>query len=352
MNIENLQTEDLALVPSVRPLLVDLKIRGEKALIEWCKEGKSETLHLEFKKKKTREKPELERDDKQNLGRLISAFSNSDGGLLVWGIHTKKVEEIDVAAETRSVSGVESFANHVASQCLSSLSPENERIKFFTIRSEEDSSKGYLLVLVPKGNQRPYMSTAPDDRRYYRKTAKGTNALEHYEVIDIIRAADSPTFGISWTVSHSSTGNNARGLHLHLLVRNTGSIAAERPYLWIDNTSDLVPHANSGFSNKKDTTGIDNKYKFYSQSDYVLMPDDTEEFCFFKIHIPHGQIGDICCYWGGDSSLLAHSARRKLDDVSLNVLIGAKNGHQQLIKVVLSAVEIETKAFEVAKIVK
>jgi predicted HTH transcriptional regulator len=45
---------------------------------------------LEFKQKADATNGELAKVDRRNLAEVLSAFSNSMGGLIVWGIEAKK----------------------------------------------------------------------------------------------------------------------------------------------------------------------------------------------------------------------------------------------------------------------
>src|SRR3989344_1151796 len=71
-----------------------------------------EGLYLEFKQKKDRSKPQLDDKDKENFADGLSMFTNSDGGVQVWGVKTKKSPN-DVATELKPINQVKVFANNL-----------------------------------------------------------------------------------------------------------------------------------------------------------------------------------------------------------------------------------------------
>jgi len=63
----------------------------EQALLEYCATvlGSVERLHVDFKQKRDRRHAKLDDVDKKNLGKALSGFANSGGGVLVWGIEDR-----------------------------------------------------------------------------------------------------------------------------------------------------------------------------------------------------------------------------------------------------------------------
>ena len=69
----------------MRDLFDRLRAGGEAAVEGLVDDGMHETVELEFKRKSDRSHGQYNDDDKKNLAKELSAFSNSMGGLLVWG---------------------------------------------------------------------------------------------------------------------------------------------------------------------------------------------------------------------------------------------------------------------------
>src|SRR5947209_6849024 len=66
----------------------------EAILQSFIAQSQEENLHLDFK----RARPLLSTDDRRNLVVALSGFSNADGGVIVWGIATARVQGIERAS--------------------------------------------------------------------------------------------------------------------------------------------------------------------------------------------------------------------------------------------------------------
>lgn len=64
-------------------LLSDLMKNGEAAIDRWIEEKLSEGMYFDCKLKEKSETSSLDPNDLKNLGKAISAFANSEGGLLL-----------------------------------------------------------------------------------------------------------------------------------------------------------------------------------------------------------------------------------------------------------------------------
>jgi len=75
--------------PESQELFEEIKNKKYKIIEEWVEDKKGEDVHLDFKTKSRSDKEKLSDDDRKNLGKSISSFSNTAGGILFWGISTK-----------------------------------------------------------------------------------------------------------------------------------------------------------------------------------------------------------------------------------------------------------------------
>jgi len=83
-------------------LWADIQTRGYAALRDLLGNAE-ESQSLEFKTKADPTSGKFGKDDKENLGKSLSGLSNAVGGLLIWGIDTKKDgKETGIAQGRRS----------------------------------------------------------------------------------------------------------------------------------------------------------------------------------------------------------------------------------------------------------
>ena len=62
--------------------------------IQFCSEvlGAVERIHVDFKEKQNRSHAKLDESDKENLGKAVSGFANSGGGVLIWGFEDETLK--------------------------------------------------------------------------------------------------------------------------------------------------------------------------------------------------------------------------------------------------------------------
>ena len=73
----------------------DLEAGGENTIERWIKDRFPEGLYFDCKCKGDSSKPHVTKDDRRNLGKSISAFANSEGGTLLWGVDARSEQGID-----------------------------------------------------------------------------------------------------------------------------------------------------------------------------------------------------------------------------------------------------------------
>src|ERR1700741_2049616 len=86
-------------------------------LQDLCRSGAAEGLGLEFKTKENPTVPELTRSEKRTIAQAVSAFANSDGGTLIYGVRTTKRDGLDVADELVAMAGIESVRAQAHAIC-------------------------------------------------------------------------------------------------------------------------------------------------------------------------------------------------------------------------------------------
>ena|ERR1700730_12089111 len=124
-----------------------------------------ETLHLEFKTLAS--DSTLTRDDRKLIAKAICGLSNAEGGQLVIGIETKKIDGVDVAFRKKPLAGIGRLKRLVSSIMPEVLSPQNRGITVNTVIDDARGDLGSLLIDVPSSQDRPHMSVP--ERRYFRR---------------------------------------------------------------------------------------------------------------------------------------------------------------------------------------
>ena len=102
---------------------------GEPALLQLIEEKQQEGVDLDFKTKTDSACGEVGREDKKVLAKALSAFSNSMGGLIIWGMDARKNEDnIDCAIGLKPIMEIEKFRSEVNRLVSQAIMPRHEGV--------------------------------------------------------------------------------------------------------------------------------------------------------------------------------------------------------------------------------
>jgi hypothetical protein len=100
-----------------------------------------------------------------------------DGGSLLYGLGEDRNKRLTVLSPVDLVGAPERIA-----QIVETSISEPPFIRIQTLPLENDSSKGYVLVVVPQSPRAPHQVISGGDMRYYGRGAKGNRILSEAEV--------------------------------------------------------------------------------------------------------------------------------------------------------------------------
>ena len=234
-----------------------------------------EGLRLEFKTKSD-QSGDLNKIDRKNLGEALSGFSNSDGGILIFGIETEKDGEEEFASGLKPIHPLSAVRSKIESLCSEYVSPSNIKIEVTSVDLKEDT--GVIAIKIPRGDNRPYMSMAPNHQRYYKRSHDRFVPMEHYEVVDLVKISDSPVLECELRfMDRGSMGGNPSA-SLIFGVRNTSRIIAKYPFITYQSRAGL-PRADRYGLDGNGKTGWptligdpDGYATFLGRSDDVIHP--------------------------------------------------------------------------------
>jgi len=207
-------------------------LQSERDLDALREANQPETLYLEFKTKRDSRDGILHSDDKGNFSDSLSAFANSDGGVLIWGIATTNRGGIDVAHALKPIAGIGEFRLRLGGYLKDAVQPYVDNVQIETIPGPEIDT-GYLKCLIPASERAPHRAMAT--REYYRRSEQGRRRMEHFEIEDMFgrRARPAleltanlvgiPHYGPGWEGLQFSIENQGRAL-----ARYIGFIASSK----------------------------------------------------------------------------------------------------------------------------
>ncbi len=142
-------------------------------------EGEAESLHLECKSPGS---PKLGKDLKNGLAKAISGFSNTAGGVILWGISTTRHAHsgLDVLTQIEPIGQCSSLAGQLASVVPRLTTPPILNVTSKTIKRRPKDTKGIVATHIPKHLGDPVQSNE-DNLFYFRSGDEFTVAP--YEMI-------------------------------------------------------------------------------------------------------------------------------------------------------------------------
>lgn len=200
-----------------------------------CDAQTSEGLQLEFKCKEDRSTPHVSKGDRRAIAKSVSSLSNSDGGILVFGVETKREGSADVAASLHPIADIETFRREFDTVCALNISPQPNLTQTRVIEDPEAPGYGYLVCAVERSARRPHMSTAPGDHRYYRRAFEGVVAMTPSEVRDQVLAVRDASLVPSYRLSFPSWSSGDDWVtckcKVDVYLQNEGLVTCRNPYL-------------------------------------------------------------------------------------------------------------------------
>lgn len=191
---------------------------------------REEDLYFEFKEKADRSRPDIDDADRRGLSRALSGFANADGGVIVFGIATRKVNGVDCADELKPITGHKTFRARLGDLLLNTTHPPViDGVVLETIDAAADANRGYVKCIIPPSDRPPHRAIHADPPHlYWRRTATGHRRMDHYELEDMFGRRLRPVLRLSVELRpRQPAGDPFEDVHFFLL--NEGRGVARHP---------------------------------------------------------------------------------------------------------------------------
>jgi hypothetical protein len=208
----------------------------------WISHGQTEDEFLDFKTGKGNTDKH-----KETWSKLLSAFANTEGGVLVWGLSARtpkqpdafgrRLDRVDAMTPVDDPSVLEQTLKDV--QLAATIEPVRG-VEFLRVPASSafgGPRKGYLLCLVPEGNNKPYRAELESGRQYWQRVGGNSVVLSH----TLLRSLFYPQRHVSFQVTANLAGTNKIGFHLH----NVGMSSAENVAVRLKYPNAKMQHQNA-----------------------------------------------------------------------------------------------------------
>lgn len=213
---------------------------------EFVAVGRDEDLQLEFK---TVGRSDLSvAEDRKNFTVALSGFANSSGGIIVWGVVSRKAPGggADGARELRPIDDIRRFVTRLNELTGEVVRPFVDGVRH---RAIADGASGFAATLVPESDAGPHMAA---DNRYYKRSGDSFYKMEHFDLEDMFGRRRRPRLEISarlWPGGQSGGGGrNTQHGKLIITARNAGRTSAKSLFisLRVDGPYRLARHGLDG----------------------------------------------------------------------------------------------------------
>jgi hypothetical protein len=264
----------------MRDLYDQLLAGGETAILQLVLDRRLENVSLEFKTKANRASGEPTREDRQNLGIALSAFSNSMGGLIIWGIAARKDEDgVDCATELQPIANIERLKADVTRLISQAIIPRHDGILVEAIPAQEPRGAGYLVMYVQRSERRPHRCEFT--KHYWKRSGDSSIMMEHYDIEDSFKRLVVPWLEVDWKIrpgqARGGPDGNFRQVAIDVCLRNPSPVTARFPYLNLTHIrgADLQPQIMYAFQRPPMRFDTDRGGYFRGGSDDVVHPGIT-----------------------------------------------------------------------------
>jgi hypothetical protein len=206
-------------------------LTSQQLLINYCKQvlGSTENLHYDYKEKDDSSNSQLSDSDKKNLAKAVSGFSNSSGGVLIWGILNKTLVP-------KPIGDIEQFLANLLHLAPQSCDPLVSGIDGVWLPSENKNGEGFAIIYIPESVLPPHrvvIKVNEVKNHYYTRSGDSFVIATRTQLEDMFGRRPKPVLILSkrFSAQKNNTKNELGQLNILIGIRNAGRGSAEAPLL-------------------------------------------------------------------------------------------------------------------------
>ncbi|MHB8974579.1 MAG: AlbA family DNA-binding domain-containing protein [Pirellulaceae bacterium] len=215
---------------------------SQQSMLDYCSNnlGGVERIHFDFKEKSQASIPQLDDNDKRNLAKAVSGFSNGSGGVLIWGIE-------DSSISPRPISRVSEFVDCILQMAHQIADPPVQRVDGDFVPSDQNTDSGFGLILIPESELPPHrvvLSLTKVQNHYYTRTGSSFVIATHAQLEDMFGRRPRPKLDLTYRKAPRRRRDTEFDMSIIVSIRNIGRGLAKYPFLSLEVDA---PHVLSGF---------------------------------------------------------------------------------------------------------
>jgi len=239
-----------------------------------------ENLHLDFKASGALDfsnRIKTDEEIKNEIAKDVSAFANSEGGIIIYGLKEKK----HIAKKISPIDGGEVSKERLEQIIQSRIKRPIKNLKIKPIRIDDDIQKSIYIVIIPQSDDFPHMSS---DGCFYKRNNFNNVKYMEYELRRDYLTQKSVNLNLQFPVINKAgkvwKERDGKGglLYLWFFIKNEGKVLEKNFKLQIDVPSSIVPKGSHEMHKFKDRT-FDGKTKYTIPSTSAIFPDERLKLC-------------------------------------------------------------------------
>lgn len=262
----------------------------------------------------------LSKDDKKKaeIAKDVSAFANSDGGIILYGI-----EEQEHKAHALSYIDGNTYTKEWLEQVIQdNIQRRIEGLKIFPIRDNGDITKSIYIVKIPRSSNTPHMSA---DKCYYKRNNFRSVKMEEYEVRDLFYRESTPNLKIAGYILYDKEGDEyVVKYHFEAQIWNDSNVISTVYKLncYIVNFITFNKISWEAFKEDINYTILDkSRLKISALGKHPLFPNESVDLLRFTIEIPRKNVNafvndatiELLLMFGNKTDKLSFSVKEHLE---------------------------------------
>jgi hypothetical protein len=328
-------------------LWTELTERGQAAVQELCTTKAEEGQRLEFKRKTSPEREGLTDDDKRGLGETLSAMSNAEGGILLFGMASEKGRGgNDSAKMPQPIANVAALAGKIKTLVSEFLSPPNPDVEILPVCCNTDGS-GLVAIRIGQSDFRPHMSMAPSHQKYFLRTQSSNRPMVDFQIRDMLRINTAPRLALGYQLVPGMLIGDIHQASLVLTLINNGRMSANQPYLIVHPGTTLHPTGPASEIFRPFPLSDRHSKGFQGSDRFAIHPGYEVPAVAFRAHI---RIVNNVVHFGLDPNTNDYYVRfDRLQPIDIEVSIGAEHTAALDVSFKIDNAEMEVMAERVAR---
>jgi len=246
-----------------------------------------ESINIEFK---SGEALSNLQGHKKEISKDVSAFANSDGGLIFYGVN----EDNHIASSLSYIDGNQFNKEWLENIITTTIQQRIDGLKIIPVRFENKIEQTVYVVKIPKSSNSPHLHA---DKRYYRRYNFQSVAMEEYEVRDAyLKYKDSKVsidnFVIRKLKENKYSSSDSYNFNIEVHIVNDGIYIADK-YKVACNIRDADGIRISSNKSFDITNKVEDGIKISTSEIVPLFPNELLNVLNFNLEIPKNIFSDF-----------------------------------------------------------